>query len=464
METILKVLRGWGAPAAASLFFALWCVAEAGRMGGSFGAWEGKEMLIAMTLAIAVSAWQPYASLALAAALLAAQLLGLVPAPASTHWAIYIGSFIALAFILWTAPRRTALIASGANAVFAAAMALLMLSWRYGAGVGWFHLYPLGDRQNLMLHGPTLASVLVMSAIGCAAVGLLFRGYERQGWLFRRQRDQAEASLRAAEVDLVVEQERTRIGRDLHDVLAHSLAVIAAQADGARYLGAGQPQPVLEALETISGSARRALVDAQRVIEGVRDEGPVPPQPGLDDVSPLLGQMRGSLHVERSETGTPVELSAGQQLAVFRIVQECLTNALRHGGRGTAVRVHLDWSGPGLTLHVASALGKDSADDAGRSPEHAARLGRGIPGMRERAHLAGGWLTAGPDGEDFRVTAFVPYGSRAGEITADIAGDMAGDGAAATPDAEGAAPSSALPPGEGTGRPALEAAGEGARG
>ena len=463
METILKVLRGWGAPAAASLFFALWCVAEAGRMGGSFGAWEGKGMLIAMTLAIAVSAWQPYASLGLIAVLLVSQLVNLTPAPVSHHWPIYVGSFFALGFILWTAPRRTAFVAAGANALFALVMAFLMLSWRFGAGVGWFRLYPVGDRPNLMYFGPTLASVLLSIAAGCSAVGLLLRALERQGSLFR-QRDQAEASLRAAEVDLVVEQERTRIGRDLHDVLAHSLAVIAAQADGARYLGAGQPQPVLDALETISGSARRALVDAQRVIEGVRDEGPVPPQPGLDDVSPLLGQMRGSLHVERSETGTPVELSAGQQLAVFRIVQECLTNALRHGGRGTAVRVHLDWSGPGLTLHVASALGKDSADDAGRSPEHAVRLGRGIPGMRERAHLAGGWLTAGPDGEDFRVTAFVPYGSRAGEITADIAGDMAGDGAAATPDAEGAAPSSALPPGEGTGRPALEAAGEGARG
>jgi signal transduction histidine kinase len=117
-----------------------------------------------------------------------------------------------------------------------------------------------------------------------------------------------------------------------------------------------------------------------------------------------------------------VELSTGQEMAVFRIVQECLTNALKHGGRGTEVRLHFDWSGPGLTLHVASAVAPAGKEDAGdpASP----RVGRGLPGMRERAHLAGGWLTAGPDGEHFRVTVFIPYGTR--EARADTAGAEAG--------------------------------------
>ena len=217
-----------------------------------------------------------------------------------------------------------------------------------------------------------------------------------------------------------MEQERTRIARDLHDVLAHSLAVIAAQADGTRYLSKDQPKAVLTSLDTIARSARSALVDAQRVIEGVREDGMTTPQPRLSDIPALLeGMQRGSLKVHRSESGTPVELSPGQELAVFRIIQECLTNALKHGGRGTDVRLHFDWSGPGLTLHVASALvpaGKEEA--AGPASP---RAGRGLPGMRERAHLAGGWLTAGPDGEHFRVTVFVPYGSleaRAADETA----------------------------------------------
>ena len=179
--------------------------------------------------------------------------------------------------------------------------------------------------------------------------------YEERGSLFRA-RTMAQTSLREAEVDLIVEQERTRIGRDLHDVLAHSLAVIAAQADGTRYLSKDQPRAVLNALENIATSARSALVDAQRVIEGVHDDGVVTPQPRLSDVGPLVARMQGSLAIEQSESGAPAELSAGQQLAVFRIIQECLTNALKHGGRGTAVRLHLDWSGPGLTLHVASGI------------------------------------------------------------------------------------------------------------
>jgi signal transduction histidine kinase len=117
--------------------------------------------------------------------------------------------------------------------------------------------------------------------------------------------------------------------------------------------------------------------------------------------------MQGSLKITATEAGSPAALSEGQQVAVFRIVQECLTNALKHGGQGTAVRAHFDWSGPGLTLHVASTTKKTSpGNEDALKPE---RLGRGLPGMRERAHLAGGWLSVGPDGEEFRVAVFIPY-------------------------------------------------------
>jgi signal transduction histidine kinase len=362
-----------------------------------------------MTLAVAAASWKPLVSLGFTAALLFGQLSYSIPAMASNHWAIYIGSFISLGFIMWAAPSRMRYIAAGANLVFAVLMTFLMLSWRYGGGVGWYMPLYYGDRLMLTTYGWQLFALLLLIAAACAAVGLLLALYQERGNLFRA-RELAQSSLKETEIDLIVEQERTRIARDLHDVLAHSLAVIAAQADGTRYLSKDQPKAVLNALDTIARSARSALVDAQRVIEGVRDDGMVTPQPRLSDIKALIeGMKRGSLNIHPSESGTPVELSTGQQVAVFRIVQECLTNALKHGGRGTDVRLHFDWTGPGLTLHVASEITPVSQENAGDVAEP--RVGRGLPGMRERAHLAGGWLTAGPDGEHFRVTVFIPYGA-----------------------------------------------------
>ncbi|MFE4833993.1 sensor histidine kinase [Arthrobacter sp. NPDC056691] len=407
----MNFVRHWGAPVAAVIFFSLWCTAEAGRMApmegfgvGGLHSWPGTVPLVLVTLAISVAAWQPVASLALITVLLGGQLAHAIPPMYDNNWAIYIGSFVALAFTTWISQGWMRLIAACANVLFAAAMAFLMLSWRYGAGVGWFIHYD-GDMGMLRRNGWQLFALFVLIAAACFALGLLLALYQERGTLFRA-RELAQSTLEAAEVDLIVEQERTRIARDLHDVLAHSLAVIAAQADGTRYLSKDQPKAVLRALENIAGSARNALVDAQRVIEGVRDDGMAVPQPRLSDIEALIeGMQRGSLQIESSESGTRVDLSGGQQVAVFRIVQECLTNALKHGGRGTAVRLHFDWSGPGLTLHVASAT---VAAQHGQSVEPH-RTGRGLPGMRERAHMAGGWLTAGPDGEQFRVTVFIPY-------------------------------------------------------
>lgn len=368
--------------------------------------WSGTWPLVLTTLAIGVAVWQPLVSLVLVAALLAGQLTHDIPAMYANHWPIYFGSFIALGFIVWTAGRRIRIIAGLANLVFAGVMTFLLVSWRYGGGVGW--LYPMegGDGYLLSRYGWQVFSVLALVAAAFYVIGLLLSLYQERGHLFR-SRELVQNTLKETEVDLIVEQERTRIARDLHDVLAHSLAVIAAQADGTRYLSADQPKPVLNALENIAGSARTALIDAQRVIEGVRDDGQTTPQPRLSDIKPLVEGMQGSLKIAATEAGSPTSLSDGQQVAVFRIVQECLTNALKHGGRGTPVRAHFDWSGPGLTLHVASATKSTSQEHQGAlEPE---RLGRGLPGMRERAHLAGGWLSAGPDGEEFRVAVFIPY-------------------------------------------------------
>jgi signal transduction histidine kinase len=424
MEPVLKFARHWGAPVAAVLFFTLWCIAEAGRMGGSWQSWPGNWALVLMTLAVATASWKPLISLGFTVALLTGQISHILPPMEANHWAIYLGSFVALGFIVWIAPPRQRYIAVSVNVAAAAVMAFLMLSWRYGDGVGWFPPAHAGDRWMLQDYGWQLFAILLLIAGACAAVGGVAALYQERGGLFRA-RELAQSSLQETEIDLIVEQERTRIARDLHDVLAHSLAVVVAQADGTRYLSKDQPQAVLNALDTIARSARSALVDAQRVIEGVHDDGMAAPQPRLSDIPALIeGMQRGSLKIHPTDSGTPVELSAGQEMAVFRIVQECLTNALKHGGRGTDVQLHFDWSGPGLTLHVASAGAPAGTEDAANPA--AARVGRGLPGMRERAHLAGGWLTAGPDGEHFRVTAFIPYGTLEATVTENTADDEAG--------------------------------------
>lgn len=122
MERTLRVVRHWGAPAAAAIFFVLWCVAEAGRMGPWPGLpyWPGTAPLLLTTAAIALAGWKPYVSLAFSAALLLGQLAHLIPPMASNHWAIYLGSSIALAFIMWTGNKRQRIWAAGATILFAA--------------------------------------------------------------------------------------------------------------------------------------------------------------------------------------------------------------------------------------------------------------------------------------------------------------------------------------------------------
>ena len=427
MDNLTRFLRIWGAPCAAAVFFTLWCIGEAGRMGGSFLVWPGAPTLTALTLAIGLAAVAPLASLVLAVLLAVALLVHLV-GPLSSDWAIYLGVGYALFFASLN-PKTRAWHGPAAALVFSGTFAFLMVSRQYGSGVGWLGVLGVA-RPTMFAYWLMVSGLLLVIMLLCWLPGMALRLREERGWL-TGARLKAEESLRHAEIDLVVEQERNRIARDLHDVLGHSLAVIAAQADGSRYLGKDQPKPVLNALENIAVAARRALADAQRVIDGVREDSlERAPQPGLADLDTLIAQMQaGQLSIERTESGAPVELETGQQLAVYRIVQEALTNALRHGGRGTAVMIHLDWSGPGLALQIGSrgaapesgaaggpgvgAVSGSAASDSGEPGGQPERIGRGIPGMRERANLAGGWLTAGPDGADFRVTAFIPYSAAA---------------------------------------------------
>lgn len=213
------------------------------------------------------------------------------------------------------------------------------------------------------------------------------------------------AQLDDVEVELTVTRERDRIARDVHDVLAHSLAVVVAQADGARFASVAKPEMADAALRSIADAARSALVDVRTLIEGLREEPGDQPQPGLADIPPLLAQISSAgMRADASHFGAAQVMTPAQQLAVFRIIQESLTNGLRHAGNNATTRVSFDWRGPGLALTVTS-IGD------GRPVVPGLATGHGIRGMKDRARLVGGgWLTAGEsdDPPGFIVTAYIP--------------------------------------------------------
>jgi signal transduction histidine kinase len=212
----------------------------------------------------------------------------------------------------------------------------------------------------------------------------------------------AEREAAQAEEGVIVEQERNRIARDMHDVVAHSLAVVIAQADGARYARANDPNAVDDALSTISTTAREALGDVRLLLGQLRHSQTEGPQPALADLSRLLDQMRGSgLTIGFESTGEPLVFGTGQQLAVYRIVQEGLTNALRHGDVSREATVLFEWSEIDLEVTITSYL-----DVSPKTAE--LRVGHGLAGMKERAALVGGQLTTEVNDRSFVVRAVIP--------------------------------------------------------
>ncbi|BDZ51976.1 hypothetical protein GCM10025867_42170 [Frondihabitans sucicola] len=186
--------------------------------------------------------------------------------------------------------------------------------------------------------------------------------------------------------------------------------MIVSQAQGARALDVTRPGVAAEALSTVTDVARTALVDVRMLVERIQAEGDgTAPAASLADVPDLVDQMRSlGMRIDLSISGQQtVALTEAQQVAVYRIVQESLTNALKHAGTASHVTVGLEGERTGLSLEVASEGDRPLVEKSGR--------GIGIAGMKERARLAGGWLRAahtgrldGPGVSRFVVTAFVP--------------------------------------------------------
>ena len=189
-----------------------------------------------------------------------------------------------------------------------------------------------------------------------------------------------------------VAAERAAIARELHDVVAHHMSVMVVQAGAARAVGAKDPTATAEALRQIEASGRTGLAEMRRLLEVLKaeeDGDGRAPQPGLARLSELLDAMRTSgLPVEAVVEGTPRPLPPGVDLSAYRIVQEALTNALRHAG-GASARVVVRYEPDAVELEIG---------DDGRGPpeESEASGGHGLIGMRERVQLFGGELVAGP--------------------------------------------------------------------
>jgi len=224
-----------------------------------------------------------------------------------------------------------------------------------------------------------------------------------EGEVARIEREAARA-----ERDVAVEQERNRIARDMHDVVAHSLAVVIAQADGARYAAKVDAGSVDDALVTIATTAREALGDVRVLLGQLRHSQGEAPQPALGDLERLLEQMRASgLVIDHRVQGDPQQLGTNRQLAVYRIVQESLTNVLRHGAAGAPVDLLFDWRYDSLHLVVTNVVRPATQPVELRAGDDR-RGGHGLDGMRERATIAGGSLTTQDADGRFVVHAIVP--------------------------------------------------------
>lgn len=214
----------------------------------------------------------------------------------------------------------------------------------------------------------------------------------------KHQRALAEMEQAQALQDMAVEHERNRIARDMHDIVAHSLAVVIAQADGARYARASDPESVDKALGTIGATARDALRDVRGVLAQLRHSADDVPATESQDLGTLVDRMRtAGLRIDLTGADDVEALGASGQLTLYRIAQEALTNALRHGDSSHPVSVHLASDDAGTTMTVRNRV---------RSTEGSG--GHGLVGMRERAALSGGTLTTGLDEGVWTLVARIP--------------------------------------------------------
>ncbi|MEY9992472.1 signal transduction histidine kinase [Streptomyces sp. V4I8] len=255
---------------------------------------------------------------------------------------------------------------------------------------------------------PVLMSVVVATAIG---ITVRTRRDHTEALEDRARRLEIE---RDQQAQLAAAAERARIAREMHDIIGHNLSVITGLADGGQYAAAKSPERAAQALHAIATTSRQALSELRRLLDVLRDEeqprSPQPelaPQPTLTDLAKLLDGVRAAgLPVHTTTHGIPT-LPPGRQLTVYRVIQEALTNTLKHTGPGTTAAIELSYEEKGAVTLTVTDTGSSGPDH--RTPQPTG--GRGLPGMRERTALYGGTLEAGPrphPEQGWRVHLYLP--------------------------------------------------------
>jgi len=258
--------------------------------------------------------------------------------------------------------------------------------------------------------GVATASTWLSTLLLAAVAGLLGENlrHRRNRWAALEERARFVEQEREDRVRRAVVEERLRIARELHDVVAHAMSVIVVQAGVGHHVIDSQPDEARRALAAIETTSRSALTEMRRLLGVLRQEGdtsaPLAPAPGVTDLPLLVEQIsEAGLEVTLTVTGEPTQASVPVDLTAYRIVQEALTNALKHGGPAA---------------HVTVAYGPDEVfvevTDEGRGGHRqqatpADSVGHGLIGMQERVSVFDGDLTAGPQpGSGFRVVARLP--------------------------------------------------------
>ena len=244
---------------------------------------------------------------------------------------------------------------------------------------------------HAFLHG-----LIVLSAMALAAAVLGLNAQTRRAYLaslrdravrLERERDQ--------QARLAVAAERSRIARELHDIVTHNLSVVVALADGAAFAQYCDPARTTTALRQISGTGRQALTDMRRFLGLLRDDEPDAlrhPVPGIAQLESLVDQVRAAgLPVRLEVAGDVAALPASAELTIYRLVQEALTNTLKHAPTGTSAEIRVRCSADAVALTVID-------DGPPVAPVTPVASGHGISGMRERAAAYGAEIDAGPAG------------------------------------------------------------------
>jgi signal transduction histidine kinase len=301
---------------------------------------------------------------------------------------LFLGGLVALYTVASRSSRRTSFVVAGATAaamlvamVASGDTTLALAAFQYVVfGAAWI----LGD--SVRVHRAYTAELEQRAA--------------------RLEREREDEARRAAAA------ERVRIARELHDVVAHHVSVIALQSQAAEALLPNEPERAAGAVDAIGVTARQALTELRRLLGALRDEDEaapaLAPQPGIADMDGLVESVRrAGLAVEIAVEGEPRPLPPGVDLSAYRIVQEALTNVLKHARARTA-EVHLAYRDGELAIQVNDdGIGSEAVPVAGNGQ------GQGLIGMRERVSLFGGELRAGPrEGGGFAVDARLPLAER----------------------------------------------------